>query len=52
MLASLPDLSQSQGEIEAMSVKDARNRGLLSDASDKTLQVNIDLHRRVAAANY
>ena len=89
LLATLPDPSQSPRHAEAMSGTDARDRGLIPEASDETLQafsysemklykhaitykwtvdelistiklikstdfkvedVNIDLHKRVAAA--
>lgn len=89
LLATLPDPSQSHRHAEAMSGTDARDRGLIPEASDETLQafsysemklykhaitykwtvdelistiklikstdfkvedVNIDLHKRVAAA--
>ncbi len=89
MLATLPDPSLSHGHVEAIPVTEARERGLIPEASDETLQafsfsemklykhatkyrwtqdeliatinlikstdlkvedVNVDLHKRVAAA--
>jgi hypothetical protein len=89
LLATLPDPSLSHGQVEAIPVAEARERGLIPEASDETLQafsfsemklyqhatkyrwtqdeliatinlikstdfkvedVNVDLHKRVAAA--
>ena len=38
LLATLPDPSLSHAEVEAMSITDARELGLIPEASDETLQ--------------